>query len=244
MIRVEGLSRSFGAVRAVDGVGFEARDGRITGLLGPNGAGKSTTLRILYTVLRPDGGTAEIDGVDVVGDPLAARRRIGVLPHGAGIYPQLTARENIAYFGALHGLSGARLSGRVNETIELLGLGAVADRRTQGFSQGERTKVALARALVHEPQHLLLDEVANGLDVPTVRSLRQLLLRLRGEGRAIIFSSHVLEQVEALCDRVVVIAAGRVVAQGTVDEIKHTRDPIVRQFIEGRAELESTATPR
>ncbi len=138
MIRVDGLERSFGAVRAVAGVGFEAADGRITGLLGPNGAGKSTTLRVLYTVLKPDAGTAAIDGIDVQADPLAARRRIGVLPHGAGIYPQLTARENIAYSGQLHGLEGEALAARVEALIGELELGGIADRRAKGFSQGER----------------------------------------------------------------------------------------------------------
>jgi len=216
MITVKDLRKRFGDVRAVDGVSFDVRDGEITGLLGANGAGKSTTLGVMAGLLRPDAGRVEVNGLHARN----ARRHLGALLDHQGLYPRLTARENIAYFGELHGLSGPRLRGRVAETIDLLGLRPVADRRTRGFSQGERTKVALARALVHEPQHLLLDEVANGLDVPTVRSLRQLLLRLRGEGRAILFSSHVLEQVEALCDRVVIIAAGRVVAQGTVDEIK------------------------
>jgi sodium transport system ATP-binding protein len=217
MLTVRDLRKRFGDVRAVDGVSFDVPDGAITGLLGANGAGKSTTLGMMAGLLRPDGGNVQVDGLDA--GP-ASRRRVGALLDHQGLYPRLSARENIAYFGELHGLSGARLAGRVSETIALLGLTGVADRRTLGFSQGERTKVALARALVHEPQHLLLDEVANGLDVPTVRNLRQLLIRLRDEGRAIVFSSHVLEQVEALCDRLVVVAAGRVVAAGTVDEIR------------------------
>jgi len=216
MITVRDLRKRFGDVRAVDGVSFEVPDGSITGLLGANGAGKSTTLGMMAGLLRPDDGLVDVDGILV----REAHGRLGAVLDHQGLYPRLTARENIAYFGELHGLSGTRLAARVSEAIELLGLGPVADRPTRGFSQGERTKVGLARALVHEPQHLLLDEVANGLDVPTVRSLRQLLLRLRDEGRAIIFSSHVLEQVEALCDRVVVIAAGRVVADGTVAEIR------------------------
>ena len=217
MITIRDLRKRFGDVRAVDGVSFEARDGAITGLLGANGAGKSTTLGMMAGLLRPDGGTVHVDDV---GPWREVRRRIGALLDHQGLYPRLTARENISYFGELHGLSGAVLQRRVAEMIELLGLGRVADRRTLGFSQGERTKVALARALVHQPQHLLLDEVANGLDVPTVRSLRQLLLRLRDQGRCIVFSSHVLEQVEALCDRLVVLAAGRVVADGTVAQIR------------------------
>jgi sodium transport system ATP-binding protein len=215
MIRVEGLERRFGAVRAVDGVGFEAGDGRITGLLGPNGAGKSTTLRILYTVLRPDAGRAEVDGIDVVGDPLATRRQIGVLPHGAGIYPQLTARENIAYFGRLHGLAGPALGRRVEELIAELEIGAYADRRAKGFSQGERIKVALARALVHAPTNLLLDEPTNGLDVMATRALRALIWRLREAGHCILFSSHVMQEVAALCDDIVIIDHGHVAAAGS-----------------------------
>jgi sodium transport system ATP-binding protein len=220
MIRVEGLTRSFGTVRAVDGVGFEARDGRITGLLGPNGAGKSTTLRVLYTVLRPDSGSASVDGVDVVADPLGARRRIGVLPHGAGIYPQLTARENIAYFGRLHGLGGDALADRIEALIADLEMGPIADRRAKGFSQGERIKVALARALVHAPGNLLLDEPTNGLDVMATRALRSLMLRLREAGHCILFSSHVMQEVAALCDDIVIVDQGRVVAAGTPEALR------------------------
>jgi sodium transport system ATP-binding protein len=204
----------------VDGVGFEAEDGRITGLLGPNGAGKSTTLRILYTVLRPDGGSATIDGVDVLADPLAARRRIGVLPHGAGIYPQLTARENIAYYGRLHGLDGKALDGRIDALVADLEIGSFADRRAKGFSQGERIKVALARALVHAPKNLLLDEPTNGLDVMATRALRALVRRLRDAGHCILFSSHVMQEVAALCDDVVIVDHGRVVAAGAPEALR------------------------
>jgi len=215
VIRVEGLGRSFGAIRAIDGVGFEARDGRITGLLGPNGAGKSTTLRVLYTVLQPDAGNASVDGIDVVRDPLAARRAIGVLPHSAGIYPQLTARENIAFFGELHGQSGLQLARRVDELIVDLDIVDCADRRAKGFSQGQRIKVALARALVHKPQNLLLDEPSNGLDVMATRALRAQILALRAAGHCVLFSSHVMQEVAALCDDIVIIDHGRVVASGT-----------------------------
>jgi sodium transport system ATP-binding protein len=220
LIRVENLSRRFGAVRAIDGVGFEAKDGRITGLLGPNGAGKSTTLRVLYTVLEPDAGSAQIDGVDVVQDPLAIRRSIGVLPHAAGIYPQLTARENIAYFGRLHGLDGTGLAARVEELVSDLDIGAFADRRAKGFSQGERIKVALARALVHRPRNLLLDEPTNGLDVMATRALRALLRTLRDAGHCLLFSSHVMQEVAALCDDIVIIDQGKVVAAGTPEAIR------------------------
>ena len=220
MIRVEGLSRSFGAVRAIDGVGFEARDGRITGLLGPNGAGKSTTLRVLYTVLRPDAGTATVDGIDVMRDSLATRRAIGVLPHSAGIYPQLTARENIAYFGELRGLAAADCARRVNELLIELEMTGFADRRAKGFSQGERIKVALARALVHSPKNLLLDEPTNGLDVMATRAFRALIRKLRAAGHCVLFSSHVMQEVAALCDDIVIIDHGRVVAAGTPDELR------------------------
>ncbi len=220
MIRVEGLTRSFGAVRAVDGAAFEAKDGRITGLLGPNGAGKSTTLRILYTVLRPHQGSATVDGIDVLRDPLATRRAIGVLPHSAGIYPQLTARENIVYFGKLHGLAGDALARRVDELIAGLDIAGYADRRAKGFSQGERIKVALARALVHSPRNLLLDEPTNGLDVMATRALRAQVLALRAAGHCVLFSSHVMQEVAALCDDIVIIDHGRVVAAGTPESLR------------------------
>lgn len=220
MIEAEGLSKRFGEVAAVRDVSLRALDGRITGLLGPNGAGKSTTLRMLYTVLRPDAGDARIDGISVVADSLAARRAIGVLPHGAGIYPHLTARENILYFGELHGLPGPERTRRADELIALLELGEVAERRARGFSQGERLKTALARALVHRPRNLLLDEPTNGLDVMAVRGLRRLLGRLRADGHCVLLSSHVMQEVGALCDDVVVIAHGVVRAQGTLAEIR------------------------
>ncbi len=220
MIRVEGLTRSFGIVRAIDGVTFEARDGRITGLLGPNGAGKSTTLRVLYTVLRPDAGTASVDGIDVTADSLATRRAIGVLPHAAGIYPQLTARENVAYFGELHGLAAAERARRVEELLVELEMTDFADRRAKGFSQGERIKVALARALVHSPKNLLLDEPTNGLDVMATRALRALIRKLRAAGHCVLFSSHVMQEVAALCDDIVIIDHGHVVAAGTPEELR------------------------
>ena len=219
MIKVVGLSRSFGAIRAIDRVGFEAQDGRITGLLGPNGAGKSTTLRVLYTVLRPDAGTAGVDGIDVIRDPLAARRAIGVLPHSAGIYPQLTARENIAYFGALHGLAGNALARRVDALISELDIVDFAERRAKGFSQGQRIKVAIARELVHQPRNLLLDEPSNGLDVMATRALRALIMALRAAGHCVLFSSHVMQEVAALCDDIVIIHHGRVVAAGTPTQL-------------------------
>jgi sodium transport system ATP-binding protein len=220
MIRVESLSKKFGAVQALSDVSFEAQDGRITGLLGHNGAGKSTTLRILSTVLRPDAGHAVVDGHDCVEAPLRVRGSLGVLPHASGLYAHLTGRENIRYYGKLHGLQGAELDRMTGELIERLGLGTVADRRAKGYSQGERLKVALARALVHQPRTIILDEPTNGLDVNAVRMLRELIRQLRASGRCVLFSSHVMQEVAALCDEVIVIAHGNVVAAGAPDEIR------------------------
>jgi sodium transport system ATP-binding protein len=220
VIEAEYLNKRFDAVVAVRDLSLRARDGSITGLLGPNGAGKSTSLRILYTVLRPDSGDALIDGHSVVHTPLAAARRIGVLPHGAGIYANLTARENILYFGALQGLTRAAARTRAQELVKLLGMDEFADRRARGFSQGQRVKTALARALVHRPQNLLLDEPTNGLDVMAVRNLRALLTSLRDAGHCILFSSHVMQEVSALCDEIVVIAHGTVLGAGTPEEIR------------------------
>ena len=220
MIEAQQLVKHFGAVAAVRDVSLHAADGRITGLLGPNGAGKSTSLRLLCTVLRPDAGDALIDGQSAVRAPLAVRARLGVLPHGAGIYPNLTARENITYFGALHGLPRAERRARAAELVRLLGMEEFADRRARGFSQGERIKTALARALVHRPRNLLLDEPTVGLDVMAVRTLRALLRQLRDAGHCVLFSSHVMQEVSALCDEVVVIAAGTVLASGTPEEIR------------------------
>jgi sodium transport system ATP-binding protein len=220
VIEAQHLVKHFGAVAAVRDVSLHAADGRITGLLGPNGAGKSTSLRLLCTVLRPDAGDALIDGQSAVRTPLAVRARLGVLPHGAGIYPNLTARENISYFGALHGLPRAERRARAAELVGLLGMEEFADRRARGFSQGERIKTALARALVHRPRNLLLDEPTVGLDVMAVRTLRALLRQLRDAGHCVLFSSHVMQEVSALCDEVVVIAAGTVLASGTPEQIR------------------------
>jgi len=220
LIRVDEIHKSFGAVQAVRGVSFEAPDGKITGLLGPNGAGKSTTLRVLYTVLRPDRGSATIDGADVVTDSLEARRRIGALPHGAGLYPHLTARENIAYYARLCGLPRHAIEERVDGIIQLLEIGDFADRRTKGFSQGQRTRVAIARSLVHDPRNIILDEPSNGLDVMATRSLRELILKLKSAGRCVLFSSHVMQEVAALCDDICIIANGRVAIDDSADGIR------------------------
>jgi sodium transport system ATP-binding protein len=219
VIEAQGLSKRFGTVHAARDVSFVARDGEITGLLGANGAGKSTSLRMLYGVLTPDRGRALVDGLDIAGERSRARAHLGVLPHAAGLYGNLTARENIAYFGALHGLARAPLEVRCEELSTLLDMREFLDRRAKGLSQGQRIKVALARALVHDPRNLILDEPTNGLDVMAIRSLRDMLAGLRAAGRCVLFSSHVMQEVAALCDRVVVIGAGRVLADATPEEI-------------------------
>ncbi|HEX7327002.1 MAG TPA: ATP-binding cassette domain-containing protein [Casimicrobiaceae bacterium] len=220
MIEVEGLSKRFGDVVAVDGVSFRARDGEITGLLGPNGAGKTTTLRCLYTLMRPDRGAVRIDGIDAIADPVAARRRLGALPDARGLYKRLTARENIAYFGRLHGLDEATIARRSDAAIAALDMADFADRRSEGFSQGQRVKTAIARALVHDPANVVLDEPTNGLDVMATRAMREFLRNLRAEGRCVLFSSHIMQEVAALCDRIVVISRGRVVADETPDALR------------------------
>jgi sodium transport system ATP-binding protein len=220
VIEARQLARRFGATVALQDVSFQAPDGRITGLLGPNGAGKSTTLRILCATIRADSGEARIDGEAVSPANHALRQRLGVLPHNSGLYPALTARENISYFGRLAGLSAAQARGRTDELVSLMELEAVADRRTKTYSQGQKVRTALARALVHNPRNLILDEPTNGLDVPAVRKLRQLLLRLKELGHCIVFSSHVMQEVALLCDEVVVIAHGSVVAMGTPEALR------------------------
>jgi sodium transport system ATP-binding protein len=220
MIEVDQLHKHFGSVTAVNGVSFLAPDGAVTGLLGPNGAGKTTTLRILYGLMAAGQGRVLVDGIDVAADTLAAQARLGVLPDSQGLYPRLTAREHILYFGRLHGLDETLLARRAAELIESLDMAAIADRPAQGFSHGERVKVALARTLVHEPQNVLLDEPTNGLDVMSTRAVRDIIRRLRSEGRCVVFSSHVMQEVAALCDRIVIIAKGQVVSQGTPDELR------------------------
>jgi len=220
VIEASHLSKRFGTIDAVRDVSFSARDGEITGILGANGAGKSTCLRMLYGVLTPDSGRASVDGIDIRGETSKARAHLGVLPHATGLYGNLTARENIEYFGALQGVERARLQTRIAELARLLGMDAFIDRRAKGFSQGQRIKVALARALVHDPGNIVLDEPTNGLDVMAIRNLREMLLALKQEGRCVLFSSHVMQEVAALCDRVVIIGHGRVLADETVQSIR------------------------
>jgi sodium transport system ATP-binding protein len=220
MIEVNEIYKSFGKVSALQGVSFTALDGQITGLLGPNGAGKTTTLRILYTILTPDQGTARVDGFDTARDPQEIQRRIGALPDAHGLYPRLTARENIRYYGQLHGLQAPILEKNIDELIDLLDMQDIAERRTEGFSSGQRVKVAIARALVHKPQNILLDEPTNGLDVMSTRAMRDFICRFRDEGRCVLFSSHIMQEVSALCDNIVILAHGEVAACGSPEELR------------------------
>ena len=220
MIEVERLEKRFGAVQAVAGVSFRAENGQVTGLLGPNGAGKTTALRMIYGLVTPAAGRALVDGHDVATERMAAQASLGVLPDAKGLYPRLTARENIRYFGRLHGMRPPALEASIERLSDILDMGAVLDRRVEGFSQGERMKVAIARALVHGPRNVALDEPTNGLDVMSTRAMRSLIRRLRDDGICVLFSTHVMQEVSALCDHIHVIAHGRVVASGSPDEIR------------------------
>jgi sodium transport system ATP-binding protein len=220
VIQVENLRKSFGEIRAVDGVSFTARDGEITGLLGPNGAGKTTTLRMLYTLMRPDTGRVLVDCLDSAADPLAVRKRLGVLPDARGLYKHLSARENIDYFAQLQGVPADEGARRREALIDALEMRDFADRHAEGYSQGQRVKTAIARALIHDPQNVLLDEPTNGLDVMATRRMRQFMRDLRAAGRCVLFSSHIMQEVAQLCDRIVVIAKGRVVADESPDALR------------------------
>ena len=218
MIVVENVAKSFGDVHAVQAVSFTALDGQITGLLGPNGAGKSTTIRMMYGLLTPDIGRVSVDGFDPSRQPVEARKCLGALPDAYGLYPRLTARENIAYFAKLQGMTGTALNHRIDELNDLLDMNEILSRRVDGFSQGQRMKVSIARAIVHNPKNVILDEPTNGLDVMTTRAMRILIRRMKDAGCCVILSSHIMQEVSALCDEIVVIASGKVVATGDVSD--------------------------
>lgn len=223
MISINNLVKHFGKVAAVDGVSFNARDGAITGLLGHNGAGKSTTLRVLYGLLKADSGAVAVDGIDVLQAPLRAQERIGVMTDAHGLYPRLTAREHIQYFARLRGLAARQINERLEVILARLGMQDIADRRAVGYSQGEKMKVCLARSLIHNPQNIIMDEPTNGLDVMTTRSVRSILQTLKAENKCILLSSHIMQEVSALCDEVVIIAEGKVLFQGGLDLLmRHT----------------------
>lgn len=234
MIEVRNLHKSFGKVKAVSDMTFEARDGEITGLLGPNGAGKTTTLRMLYSLLPPDEGDIRIDGLDPTRDAMAIKTTLGVVPDSRGLYTRLTARENIRYFGELHNLPKQTIDERIESLAATLDMGEFIDRRTEGFSQGQRVKVAIARAMVHQPQTVLMDEPTNGLDVMSTRALREYIRSLKDSGQSVVLSTHIMQEVAALCDRIVIIAKGKVAATGTVDELisRSGRDTIEDAFVQ------------
>lgn len=243
MIVARQLSRTFGRITALDGLSLTAEDGQVTGLIGPNGAGKTTTFRIIYGLLRADEGSAEVDGIDVRQDRQAAQQRLGALPDVRGLYPRLTAREHIRYFGELHGLAGPDLERRINGLIDRLEMTDIADRRAKGFSRGQELKVALARALVHRPHNLILDEPTNGLDVVSNRTVRTLIKEMRDAGHCILLSSHVMAEVAALCDRLIIIAHGRAVAEGTLEELRAAAgtDDLEEVFLAAIGRLENAA---
>lgn len=234
MIIVENVKKSFGKIEAVENVSFTANDGEITGLLGPNGAGKSTTIRMIYGLLEPDQGFVSIDGQDVAKNPNDARKKIGALPDAYGLYPRLTARENIRYFGQLQGMSGKELEQRLDQLEEILDMHDISSRRVDGFSQGQRMKVSIARAIVHRPKHVILDEPTNGLDVMTTRAMRKLILQMKQDGCCVLFSSHIMQEVASLCDKIVIIAKGKVAAEGDVSQIRNQtgQDDLEEAFVQ------------
>ena len=219
MIEVRDLRKQFGEIKAVDGVTFNANSGAITGLLGPNGAGKTTTIRMIGTLISIDSGSARIDGIDVAFDPDGARRACGLLTDSRGVYTRMTARENVRYYAELRGVEIARSEKTLARFVDWLDMKDILDRRTEGFSQGERMKVAIVRALIHEPANVILDEPTNGLDVMSTRALRELIKRLKSDGQTVMFSSHVMQEVAALCDEIIIISHGRVTAQGTTAQL-------------------------
>lgn len=223
MISVSNLVKHFGKVRAVDNVSFHARDGAITGLLGHNGAGKSTSLRVLYGLLKPDSGKISVDDIDVLAQPLLAQAHIGVMTDAHGLYPRLTAREHIEYFARLRNMPRALIHQRIGELLDRLGMESIADRRADGYSQGEKMKVCMARSLVHDPRNIIMDEPTNGLDVMTTRSVRALLQGLKSSNKCVLLSSHIMQEISALCDEVIIIAHGKVVFSGSLDALQqHT----------------------
>lgn len=219
MISVNSLSKSFGDVVAVDNVSLQARDGMITGLLGPNGAGKTTILRTIYGLQQPDRGEVLIDNINVSENLIPAVEKMGIFPDSVGLYDRLTTREHLQFYGEMHGLQGAKLDAAIEKMQSYFQLNELLDRRCKGFSHGQQMKVALSRALIHSPQNLILDEPTNGLDVMSIRTLRKLLFSLRADGVCILFSSHVMQEVSALCDHIYIMANGKVVAEGSRDSL-------------------------
>lgn len=234
MIKVSHLSKRIGDVQALNDLSFVAQNGQITGLLGPNGAGKTTCLRTIFGLLKPDSGKAEIEGIDVTIDPIGAKQQLGLFPDPFGLYERLTPREYIRYFAELSGLSSRDAKEATSQVIAKLRLEDISDRRCKGFSQGQRMKTALAQAIVHNPSNIILDEPTRGLDVMSTRLLRDILIDLKNQGHCVLFSSHVMQEVAALCDQVIVMAQGSVVAIGSPTElcIQTGKDSLEEAFIQ------------
>lgn len=234
MIKVCDLSKKIGDIQALDNLSFEAKNGQITGLLGPNGAGKTTCLRTVFGLLQADAGHTEIDGIDVAKSPIQAKQRLGIFPDPFGLYERLTPREYICYFAELNGLTRKEAKTATQTVLTQLHMDDIADRRCKGFSQGQRMKTALAQAIVHQPTNIILDEPTRGLDVMSTRVLRDLLKELKNKGHCVLFSSHVMQEVAALCDQVIVMAAGKVVAIGSPEELcrQTGKDSLEDAFIE------------
>lgn len=221
MIEIKELSKHFKKVKAVDSISFKVNKGEIVGLLGENGAGKTTTLRMLATMLKPTSGTANICGFDIVKEPSKVRGEIGILFGGeVGLYDRLTGRENISYFAELNGMSKDEAAKSIEYLIKMLDMGEYIDRRVGKFSRGMKQKIAIARSIVHEPSVMFFDEPTMGLDVTAAKIVQDFILKCKEQGKAIIFSSHTMSEVEKLCDRIVIIHKGSIVAEGTVDSFK------------------------
>jgi sodium transport system ATP-binding protein len=234
LIEVRDLVKHYGDVKAVDGVSFVCPDGQVTGLLGPNGAGKTTTLRMVCGLIRPMRGTVIVDGHDVKKDPQSVRRSLGVQTDSSGVYPRLTPREHFRYYGGFYGLSGNKLERRIDEVIEILGMGEFADRRAEGFSRGQRQKVILGRALVHNPNNIIMDEPTSGLDVMAVRETRSMIRTLRDKGHCVLFTTHYMDEAAKLCDRIAIIIRGRIAAFGSPKQLMEEtgRDSLEDAFVQ------------
>jgi sodium transport system ATP-binding protein len=230
-VRVDRLEKQLGPNKVLRGITFGARAGEIFGLLGPNGAGKTTTLRVISTLLAPDAGTVEVLGFDTRTAPQEVRRRVGVVTAEIGVYPRLTARENIAYFAELSGVLDGEVGRRIDAVVDRLDMASFANQRAESLSSGQKQKVAIARAIVHDPPVLMFDEPTSNLDVLASREIRGFMVESRGRGKCVIFSTHVLHDAERLCDRVTIIHQGRVVASGTTEEVRGSHQDLEDSFL-------------
>jgi sodium transport system ATP-binding protein len=231
-VRIDRLEKSLGSKKVLRGVSLEARPGEIFGLLGPNGAGKTTTLRVICTLLAPDAGSVDVLGFDTRTAPEEVRRRVGVVTAEFGVYPRLSARENIAYFAELSGVLDGDLHGRVDAVIDRLDMSSFAQQRAESLSSGQKQNVAIARAIVHDPPVLMFDEPTSNLDVLASREVREFMVEARGRGKCVIFSTHVLHDAERLCDRVTIIHEGRVVAGGPTAEVRGPHEDLEDAFLD------------